>query len=318
MMNRTIPASIFVMVAIASLSCSKTQDTAPERRVFGDPPVIETVEPNFFDSQGHVECDFSEIMQGYFSPFFGVPCSDVTFVAGNGWQLAEPHDSGPLSPGPGVFIEGQFGEITLKVKVSDPNSPPPPGQTNILLVSASYPDPDPANKTESSLVLFDDGSFNKFKFPQKITTFGEACSTDVVTGACVCAGTKFDVVSGDQTGADGTFTRKLALPDKRSLPPTAAGFLQDCIMRSTGDTPILASQGDVYDFKIEAVDRQGNLTTWPTRLKAVIGTSNFACSGDPCACCFLQSNDPISQCKNLEGVLSPLFPDGYCKFLGSF
>jgi hypothetical protein len=308
MKNRTIPASILVMVAIATFSCSKTQDTAPERRVFGDPPVIETVEPNFFEAQRHIECDFTPIMRGFFCPFFG---NDVEFIAGRGWQLVPPHDSGPISAEPGVFIDGDFGEITLKVKVSDPDSPPPPGQTNILLVSASYPDTDPANKTESSLVLFDDGSFNKFKFPQKITGFGEDCSIDA-NGVCNCYGAKYDVLSGDQTAGDGTFTRKLALPDKRSLPPPADGFLQDCILRDTGDTPLLSSQGDVYDFKIEAVDRQGNLTKWPVRLKAVIGTSNFACSGDPCACCFMQTND-VSQCSGLDGVLTPAFPDGYCK-----
>lgn len=312
MMNRTVPASIFLMVAIATLSCSKTQDTAPERRVFGDPPVIETVEPNFFDAQKHISCDFTSVMEGYFCQFPEF-ASGVEFVAGPGWQLTEPHDSGPMSSEPGVFIEGDFGEITLKVKVTDPNSPPPPGQTNVLLVSASYPDTDPANKTETSLVLFDDGSFNKFKFPQKGSRGGEDCT--VVEGqACpTCGGAKYDVSSGDSTSGDGTFTRRLALPDKRSLPPPADDYLQDCILRTTGDTPMLSSQGDVYDFKIEAVDRQGNLATWPTRLKATIGTSNFVCSGDPCACCFMQSNEPTAQCACLEGVISPAFPTGYCK-----
>jgi len=306
MKNRTIPASIVVMVAIATFSCSKTQDTAPERRVFGDPPAIETVEPNFFDPLRHVECDFTTIMSGFFCER---SLHDIQFVAGAGWPV-DP--SRTPSATPGVFIEGDFGEITFKVKVSDPNSPPPPGQTNILLVSASYPDPDPATKTETSLVLFDDGSFNKFKFPQKVTSVGEDCTIDT-NGSCSCFLAKYDVVSGDQTGGDGTFTRKLALPDKKSLNfPGADGFLQDCIMRNTGDTPILASQGDVYDFKIEAVDRQGNLTKWPVRLKAVIGTSSFDCNGDPCACCFMQSNDPL-QCACLEGVLSSDAPEGLCK-----
>lgn len=307
MKNRTIPGSILVMVAIATLSCSKTQDTAPERRVFGDPPQIETVEPNFFDTEHHLECDFTTVMKSFFCQFFG---NDITFLPGPGWQVQVPHDGGPVSAEGGVFLDTVFSEVSFKVKVSDPNSST--GQSNILLVSASYQDPDPANKTESSLVLFDDGSFNKFKFPQKSNLVGEFCIDDAF-GNCSCFLAKYDVVSGDDTSGDGTFSRKIALPDKRSLAPPADAYLQDCIMRGTGDTPILSTQGDIFEFKIEAVDRQGNLATWPVKLKAVVGTSSFACSGDPCACCFMQTSEPNPVCSGLDGVVTPGFPDGFCK-----
>src|SRR6185295_2516 len=110
-----------------------------------------------------------------------------------------------------------------------------------------------------------------------------------------------------------TFTRKLALVDKLSMPyPGNDGYLLDCVARDTGDTPILASRGDVYNFKVEAVDRQGNLATWPVKLPAVVGSSTFSCNGDPCACCVKLQSD-FSVCSQLDGVFTPDFPNGLCK-----
>jgi hypothetical protein len=310
MTTRTNCGAILAMVAIATLSCSKTQDTAPERRVFGDPPTIESVNDNILVPNRFVECDFTTIVRGFLCER---QVTNVEFIAGAGWP---PDPSRVPSQEPGVFISGTYGEITLKAKVSDPNSPAPspapPAPTNILLVSASFPDPDINNKNETSLVLFDEGSTIRFKIPQRIRDIGADCTFDF-SGNCACYGTTNDVVSGDQMSGDGTFTRKLAIVDKLSMPyPGTDGYIQDCIMRSTGDTPMLATRGEVFVFKIEAVDRQGNLATWPTKLSAVVGPTSFACNGDPCACCLKLQSD-FTLCSGLDGVKGPDFPNGVCK-----
>jgi len=315
MTSKPVSAAMLAMVALATVSCSKTQDTAPERRVFGDPPTIQHVDDQesvFYNKDKFIQCDFSQVMSDYLCEQGGI--NNVQFQAGGGYP---PDPSRSDSPVGGVFIEGKYGEITLRAQVTDPNSPPPPAPSNILLVSASYPEPPPPFKTETSLVLFDDGSFNKFRFPQRIIQVGLACEVDAF-GACHCVGAKWDLTSADETAGDGRYTRKLAVVDKTSLTyPGSEGFLQDCIMRETGETPILAERGWVYNFKIEAVDRQGNLATWPTKLQAVAGTSSFACSGDPCGCCILLSNqrelDPPVGCRGVEGSPADGYPNGVCR-----
>jgi len=308
MTSRSISAAILPLVALAILSCSKTQDTAPERRIFGDPPVIQSVEPDIFNGDQQVNCDFAGVISGFFCEN-GI--QNVEFQAGKGW----PDDGDPSTDSdiPGVFIEGHYSEVTLKARVTDPNSPPPPAQSNILLVSASYRDPDPQIKKETSIVLFDDGSSNKFTFPQKVTKVGEACEVDFF-GNCTCPGAKYDVTSGDDVSADGLYTRKLAMLDKQSLTfPGSDGFFQDCILRQKAETPILRTRGELFTFKVEAVDRQGNLATWPTTLSVVIGTSSFACSGDECGCCVMQASDPATSCHGLPGSTTQDMPDGICR-----
>jgi hypothetical protein len=314
MTSRTISAALLTVVALATLSCSKTQDTAPERRVFGDPPTILHVDDQeslYYKKDKSIECDFSQIMSDYFCEKGGVP--NVQFQPGGGYP-SDP--TRPDSPVGGVFIEGKYSEITLRAAVTDPNSPPPPAPSNVLLVSASYPEP-PSFTTETSLVMFDDGSVNKFKFPQRQIRVGMDCHVDAF-GNCFCLGAKWDLTSTDETAGDGTYTRRVAIVDKGSLSyPGADGFLQDCIMRETTETPILATQGDVYTMKIEAVDRQGNLAAWPTKLRAVVGTSSFACNGDPCGCCIMLSSqpeqDPPIGCRGVPGALADGYPDGVCR-----
>ncbi|PYT37633.1 MAG: hypothetical protein DMF52_02890 [Acidobacteria bacterium] len=312
MTSRTIHAAVFFLVALSALSCSKTQDTPPERRVFGDPPRILSVDPLPADLTQHADCPFTEVMRSYYCKF---NIHDVQFMAGGGWAPpGAPDDGIPDSTVPGVFIEGTYDEVVLRAKVTDPNSPPPPGQSNILLVSASFPEPltNPPVK-ETTLVLFDDGSNTRFPVPQRVTTIAEDCVVDF-RGNCSCFQARFDVLSGDELGkaGDGTYTRRLGFVEVHSMSDAGTKFLQDCIMESTGATPFLAEAGWTYAFKIEAVDRQGNLGTWPTKVSAVIGPGSFACKGDPCACCIMQSAEPAADCHGVEGSTSPSFPDGVC------
>src|SRR3989442_12073341 len=127
MMSRTIHAAVFFLVALAALSCSKTQDTPPGRRVFGDPPKILSVDPLPPDLTKHAHCEFTEIIRSYYCTF---NIRNVQFQAGGGWAPPRsPHDGIPDSTVPGVFIEGDYDQVVLRGKGTDPNPPPPPRQS---------------------------------------------------------------------------------------------------------------------------------------------------------------------------------------------
>src|SRR5206468_6671753 len=137
-----------------------------------------------------------------------------------------------------------------------------PQQSNVLLVSASYKVPD--STTEISLVLFDDGSTIDFPFEQKTSAIGEDCTVDLDTQSCSCGGAIYKIKSGDATKGDNLFTRKFAIANSN-----ASSFLLDCIMRQKKEIPVTGNAGVRLEFKLEAIDRQGNIATWPTRLTAV-------------------------------------------------
>ncbi|MBI1951984.1 MAG: hypothetical protein HYS34_11565 [Acidobacteria bacterium] len=299
--------ALLPLAALATLSCSKTQDTAPERRIFGDPPTIQTVEQNFFDPAFHVSCDFSEIVVGQVCELSGEAKIIVEPQPGPGWVRGrKPGLGSVVNPEAGVFVEGTYGEATMRVTVTDPNSTS--AQNNILLVSASFIKPD--SKNEDSIVMFDDGAENHFMFPQRVSTPGESCTgvNDPTEATCKCVGTSYPLDSGDTNKNDDEFTRRLAFHK-----PTANPYLLDCIQRDRHATLILASTGTTFTFKIEAVDRQGNLSTWPQSLPLTTGDDSFDCTGDPCGCCVLQFGGLDSACNGLEGMTSPdVFPDGLC------
>jgi hypothetical protein len=316
MTSRTIRSAILPVAVLAALSCSKTEDTAPERRLFGDPPIIRSV--NFEHTEGTTEvpgfgpktfisCDFTEIVVRNICEL-GAP--DLQPEAGGGWTYDGATGTGSIGSNPttdpGIFIQGTYGEAIFKVNVVDPNSTT--AQSNLLLVGASYDPPD--SKTETTLVLFDDGAFSKFKNSQANPTPGEDCTVNA-DGSCVCAGALWDVTSGDTTAKDDVWTRRMAFVNSQTQP-----FLKDCIMRDRHETLALAPPGTTFSFKIEAVDRQGNLTTWPTRLIGVSDSNfgQFECNGDPCGCCFLWTRSPADPlCHALPGMTGPSFPDGLCK-----
>jgi len=317
MTSKQVFSALLPIAVLAALSCSKTQDTAPERRIFGNPPTIQTVGPftdiNYYNPQSHLDCDFTDIVNALL-------CQngllDVQPQMGRGWTRGvDPNDPNKVvfsdvpTSVPGVFIEGTYSELTFKVKVVDQESTPQ--QSNILLVSASYQPPDSPN--ERTLVLFDDGSTVDFPFEQKALV-SEDCTVDIAQGICSCTGATYKIKSGDDPNGkgDGTFTRKFALSN-----PSASGFLNDCVMRSKHEIPVSVPAGDTLQFKIEAVDRQGNLTTWPSKLTAVVGAGSFVCNGDSCGCCLLHAFSQLAalpECHGLDGLISPSqAPNGVCK-----
>ncbi|MEK7283229.1 MAG: hypothetical protein AAB249_05415, partial [Acidobacteriota bacterium] len=153
------------------------------------------------------------------------------------------------------------------------------------------------------LVLFDDGSENVFDIAQKATV-EEAC----VIGTCPCVEAIYKVMSGDLDKRDDQFTRIFAL-----FNPAAPPFFQDCILRDVNVVGATGAAGSRFDFKIEAVDRQGNLAVWPATLTAVAGKDTFACNGDSCGCCMLHTFSQLAQitdCIGQPGMLSPSYKDG--------
>jgi hypothetical protein len=316
MTSRTIRSAILPVAVLAALSCSKTEDTAPERRLFGDPPIITSVNFDHIDDTGQevpgfgtkafIRCDFTEIIVDELCGF-GYP--DVQTIAGGGWTVDPATGKGSVGNNPttepGIFIEGTYGEVIFKVSVTDPNSTT--AQNNLLLVGASYKVPD--STTETTLVLFDDGGSTKFFNKQENPTPGEFC-VHKPDGSCECSGPGWNVTSGDTAAKDNVWTRRMAFVNSETRP-----FLKDCILRDRAETLASAPPGTTLTFKIEAVDRQGNLTAWPSNLVGITDSNfgKFACNGDPCGCCYLFTQDASDvRCNNLPGMVGSAFPDGLC------
>jgi len=75
--------------------------------------------------------------------------------------------------------------------------------------------------------------------------------------------------------------------------------------------------GQPVDFKIEVVDRSGNLTVWPQPLQAPLVPTTYICEGetgnaDDCSCCWLISSNPETDCKGRPGMVGPGYPNGFC------
>ena len=174
-----------------------------------------------------------------------------------------------------------------------------------MLVAASFIHPE--SGIETSLVLFDDGSFNMFPLVQKASV-PEDCPDDEF-GSCPCSTKIYPITTGDAVANDAVFTRDLAFLDRGTVP---LGLLQDCIMQRYRDVPIDFVAGTALEFYIEAVDRQGNVTTWPQRSTVSVGTGAFTCTGDECGCCLLTSADMAVDCKGKPGMPSFGFPAGLC------
>jgi len=249
-----------------------------EPRIFGHPPVIQSV-TFLVNQQEFVQCDFTTVLEDWFC-VNGIPGTHAD---------------------PGIFLEGIYNRLQFQVRATDPDSTPE--QENILLVSASFPDPNGLG--EISLVLFDDASQNLFRVNQ-VANFPEECSEDPVSGSCECHGATYALSSGDLVTHDTVYTRNLGVTSAYADP-----LLIDCIRRATGQTTFQAPAGTNFVFKIEVVDRQGNLTAWPLSPSATTGQESLQCSGDPCGCCMLLPQPPAG-CGGLPGMTSPAYPDGYC------
>jgi hypothetical protein len=146
-----------------------------------------------------------------------------------------------------------------------------------------------------------------------------SCMDDTTTTTVpVCDIATYKLNTNDQIKGDHLFTRGFAFFTLRqSL--IAEGSLQDCIAKEKAQAPYSAAGTQTFEFTIEAVDRQGNLTEWAEKLRAEVVNNQFICTGDECLCCFIRtgnfgnrSKDPLLHCEDLPGVYAPEDPSGRC------
>jgi hypothetical protein len=248
--------------------------------IFGSPPIINSLSVSW-NPQEFVECDFTNVVE--------------TYVCSQGIEGARADSA--------IKVGGSFTHVSFQARVTDPDSTPE--QSNVLLVSASFVNPD--TRTETSLVLFDDGSAAQFPFPQR-ASLPEDCMIDAF-GTCTCSRKFYPLVSKDAVSRDDLFSRDVAFVD-RSTPSLA--LLQDCIMEQKREPSIVLTSGTTVEFGVDAVDRQGNLVTWPMRPTVTSGTGTFSCGGDECGCCILTSPAPALDCHGKPGMPSTDHPEGVC------
>lgn len=301
------------LIAIGLLlgSCSKTQDTAPETRLFGSAPVIQNAHLIQNPGVGEATCDVTNIIKG-------ILCENG--FAPSTFQFPDP-----------IVVNVHYTEAEISVQVTDPDTKVG-GQNDILLVAASYQSCSDCNPpVESSLVVLDDGaggsgaSTNQFSYQQR-ADIREACNPDPNLCAdpqgVACGTANYLLNSNDQVLNDNTWTRGFALMSGDTVltsPPgiTVDGSKQvlagDCVAQVKHQYPVLAvvPVGSPVNFKVEAVDRAGNLTAWPQPLGVTFDRTLFDCGPDACACCVMLTNDP-TQCKGRPGLVSPGTPNGLC------
>jgi hypothetical protein len=295
-LTRVRPVFSFLLLILGTLplaGCSKTQDTHPETKIFGQPPVFESpaqIVPN----QTSALCDYTNALN------VGLPKRLSANV-----QVAGP-----------VMVGGTYTELTMEAKVSDPDPAPSGTRSDILLVSASFvPDPTVTDKQEVTLVMFDDGNALKFNATQT-SQIEEACTVSS-TGVVDCSfNTRIKLSSSDPVANDGVYTRRFALVNLDTQGDGSALF-RDCVATANGEAPFRSPTGVQLTFRVDAVDREGNLTTSPTRPTTTTSASTFSCSGDDCLCCYLRLGvgDVTSvdgQCRGLSGLYGPDYPDGFC------
>jgi hypothetical protein len=287
----------------ALLGCSKTQDTSPETRVFGDPPVIQAVAAEPETRQA--SCDVAK-----------------NFTSSRQWCRDGPNYIG------GLNLVVTYTDARISASVSDPDSTP--DETEILLVAASYLTESGSSTLENSIVMFDDGGQVPFDFGQKsgsLGGLGDTCGFDAGQQLCVCNQAVFEVNSNDEAAADGTYVRRFAFPSVDGIPGSFdAGLLPDCIAKSNQQaSQPTATVGATREFRIEAVDRGGNLSESGIRPSITIGPTTISCQGDPCACCLLTNPDPRALqggCRDLDGLTftaggggtaAVTCPNGACK-----
>jgi len=295
-------------------SCSKTQDTAPESRLFGSAPVIENAQLILNSGVGTATCDLSPIIKG-------IMCS-------SGYQPSTFDFSNP------PVVNVHYTEAEISVETIDPDTKP--GEPNdILLVGASYQSSSSGGvKTESTLVVLDDGggatgaTSNQFTYQQK-AQIDEGCNPDPNLCAdpegFACGTAIYTLNSNDKVLNDNVWTRGFALmagsqdtlftaPPRVTVDGSKQIFAGDCVARVKHQYPVLADVpvGTPVNFKIEVVDRAGNLTQWPQPLPTTFTKTVFDCSGDECACCLIFSNEPGAECKGRPGLTSPDHTSGLC------
>ena len=298
MVCRYIMAGALAIALLPVAGCSKTQDTAPQTKIFGQPPVFKAAPSLGPPSQRTVLCDFTLAVNAA--------------LQSQGLQA---------SPGP-IMLGGIYTQFLFQAQVTDPNSTP--GNNDVILVSASGIIGATSSTTpdETTLVLFDDGSNtaqNNFTFLQEGSLIPIACST-APDGSVTCLkNNSIALTSNDAVANDGTYTRGFAFVNLSTPNPEGVAQFHNCIALQAHQFPKPLGPNDTtMTFRFDAVDREGNLTTYPTRLSGTVLPSTFICTGDDCFCCYIQNGigevkSPQGICHGKSGMIGPSSPAGLCK-----
>lgn len=277
------PAAAALVIALGMLGCSKTQDTAPETRIFGDPPVIGGVTLNV--TTATASCDITTAVAGYLC------------LGGAGRPGYYE-----FSPGPTIEVTVGYTQFEFLVQATDPQSTP--SQSDILLVTASFQSPSNEGAIEeTSLLLLDDGGTLKFPWKQSV----EPRDDCTLSPECICNAAEYDLTTNDSLEADNVFTRGFAfLAPGSGIPANAFGVIESCVAKDRHQAPFSAGKfiGTTLEFKLEAIDRSGNDTVWPDRPEGPVAPITYSCVGDPCACCIVTDPDPLSHCGQLTGMIA--------------
>jgi hypothetical protein len=278
--NRSLLVIALSILLLPIMACSKSEDIPVQREIFGTPPTILNATVNVNETE--TLCDLTDEL--------------------NVWLGQDVLTS--------LNLGLAYTELFFDVHVTDADSVDSvPGEDNILAVTATYvaPGQDPdAIVVEDSLVMFDDGSVNKFSYSQQSSINLDCSTSGSVTTCQQLIG--FFLTSNDQVENDGHFTRGMATFNL-TLPAVDTTLLvQDCLALPTirggaERVPISAAADLPFTIRIDATDRDGNISTWPVELPAVVQPNQFVCQGDECLCCFLANNVISGVCKGKPGLL---------------
>jgi hypothetical protein len=288
MVVRQAQAIVLAFGLMAFGGCSKTQDTAPETRIFGSPPVIQSVDVQTGSTP--LTCDIT--------PFVRVFLCDLGL-----------HPDMYAFTGNTVDITIGYSETTVKARIVDAEDTPT--TSDILLATTSYQPPPAKGQVpeEISLLMFDDGNVNPNKFPYQAQVPGVLVITNSPNpGDCTGTPDKYDLTTDDQTAGDHVFTRGFGfVAPAQGVGNRAVALLGDCVAKTNHQFPSIASDfiGKPFTLKIEAVDHEGNLTAWPLQPVVTPTVTTFSCdqATDPCACCLMKQENDFSPCKNLPGII---------------
>lgn len=288
--SRRLLTAMAALALLPLAACSKTDDEPAVREIFGTAPLI-TQQPSItVDNEAHLNCDVADAYR-FVAQQFGL---DPNLVAAD---LAD------------LEVGMDYTEFEISVTVADEDDDPAvPGQDDILAVTATFVPPgQPEGDTmeEESLVLFDDGSANKFSYTQ-IGTTNLVCSES--GGFLVCERVSgFLLTSNDGQANDGKFTRRIAVFDLDLAANDTTLLLQDCLALVKGQAVLDVNADQTFDFRLDVVDRAGNITTWPNPLPVTAQKTVFTCTNDECLCCLLQTA-VFTDCRQLPGY------GGLCNF----
>src|SRR6185503_7368000 len=195
-------------------------------------------------------------------------------------------------------------------------------------------------KTEATLVLLDDGSLNNPPFTIAASGADNIFTDCEPTADCggvpvdpaqgrLCNNERLLLTSNDTLANDNTWTRGFAIvtgnprltnqPSRQYAAGSKSNLASDCLTKARQEYPAISdlNAGQPVDFKIEVVDRSGNLTVWPQPLQAPLVPTTYICEGetgnaDDCSCCWLISSNPETDCKGRPGMVGPGYPNGFC------